>query len=128
MLSSLDHLARVGGQLGRVGIFERVLELRPADAIFHSQVLQRLQKELDAVDVLLPWPAGGWITSVADILRSSSGFRLIWMRPELSVVLVPSTPMKEETLSTAGILQNDVHQLLLALGHAGESSPSAALR
>ena len=24
------------------------------------------------------------------------------MRPELSVVLVPSTPMKEETLSTAG--------------------------
>ncbi len=42
------------------------------------------------------------ITSVAETLRTSSGLRVIWMRPELSVVLVPSTPMKEEMLSTAG--------------------------
>ena len=34
-----------------------------------------------------------------------SGLRLIWMRPELSVVLVPSMPMNEETLSTAGSLR-----------------------
>ena len=34
--------------------------------------------------------------------RCSSGFRLIWMRPLLSVVLVPSAPMNEEMLSTAG--------------------------
>ena len=42
------------------------------------------------------------ITSVALILRTSSGFRLIRMRPLLSVVLVPSTPMNEDRLSTAG--------------------------
>ncbi len=28
-------------------------------------------------------------------------FKLIWMRPLLTVVLVPSMPMKEERLSTA---------------------------
>ena len=42
------------------------------------------------------------MTSVAESLRWSSGFRLIWMRPLLSVVLVPSAPMNEEMLSTAG--------------------------
>ena len=42
------------------------------------------------------------ITSLALILRSSSGFRLIWMRPLFSVVLVPSMPMNEDRLSTAG--------------------------
>ncbi len=40
--------------------------------------------------------------SLAEILRSSSGFRLIWMRPLLSVVFVPSTPMNDDRLSTAG--------------------------
>ena len=39
---------------------------------------------------------------MAPALRSSSGLRLIWMRPLLSVVLVPSMPMKEDRLSTAG--------------------------
>ena len=42
------------------------------------------------------------MTSVAFALRSSSGFRLIWMRPLFSVVLVPSMPMNDERLSTAG--------------------------
>ena len=36
------------------------------------------------------------------MLRSSFGFSLISMRPLLRVVLVPSTPMKEDRLSTAG--------------------------
>ena len=31
-----------------------------------------------------------------------SGLRLIWMRPLLSVVLVPSIPMNDDRLSTAG--------------------------
>ncbi len=35
-------------------------------------------------------------------LRSSRGFRLIWMRPLFRVVLVPSTPMKDERLTTSG--------------------------
>ena len=30
------------------------------------------------------------------------GLRLIWMRPLLRVVLVPSIPMNDDTLSTAG--------------------------
>ncbi len=34
--------------------------------------------------------------------RSACGFRLISSRPAFSVVLVPSTPMKEDRLSTAG--------------------------
>ena len=39
---------------------------------------------------------------VASSLRSSNGLRLMRMRPLLSVVLMPSTPMNEERLSTAG--------------------------
>ena len=34
--------------------------------------------------------------------RSFSGFRLMDIRPLFSVVLVPSAPIKEERLSTAG--------------------------
>ena len=63
-------------------------------------------------------PASGCrrrITSLAVILRSSSGFRLIWMRPLLSVVLVPSMPMNEERLSTAGSCRMIVGELLLPL-------------
>ncbi len=40
--------------------------------------------------------------SVALALRSDRGFRLIWMRPLLIVVFVPSIPMNEERLSTPG--------------------------
>ena len=40
--------------------------------------------------------------SVVLASRSSTGLRLIWIRPELSVVLVPSMPIKDERLSTAG--------------------------
>ena len=42
------------------------------------------------------------MTSLALVRRSPSGFRLIWIRPLLSVVLVPSTPMNDERLATAG--------------------------
>ena len=35
-------------------------------------------------------------------LRSSYGLRLIRIRPLLSVVLVPSTPMNDDRLSTSG--------------------------
>ena len=36
------------------------------------------------------------------MLRAASGFKLIWIRPLFRVVFVPSTPMNEERLSTAG--------------------------
>ena len=42
------------------------------------------------------------------------------MRPLLSVVLMPSTPMNEDRLCTAGSCENHLRQLLLALRHRGE--------
>jgi hypothetical protein len=42
------------------------------------------------------------MTSLALASRSSRGFRLISMRPLLRVALVPSTPMKDDRLATAG--------------------------
>ena len=42
------------------------------------------------------------MTSVALMRRWSSGLRLMRMRPLLSVVLMPSTPMKDDKLFTAG--------------------------
>ena len=40
--------------------------------------------------------------SLALIRRTSMGFRLIWMRPLFIVVFVPSTPIKDDRLCTAG--------------------------
>ena len=45
--------------------------------------------------------------------RSSSGLRLMEMRPLLSVVLMPSAPMNEERLSTAGSSRMMLGQFLL---------------
>ena len=42
------------------------------------------------------------------------------MRPLLSVALVPSTPMNDVRLATAGIREDDFGQRLLPLGHRGE--------
>ena len=47
----LHHFARVGGEFSGVWIFEGVLELGAADAVFNGEVLQRLEEELDAIDV-----------------------------------------------------------------------------
>ena len=66
------------------------------------------------------------MTSVALILRCFSGFRLIWMRPLFSVVLVPSTPMNDDRLSTAGSLRIPCRELLLPLGHCREGDALVA--
>ena len=42
------------------------------------------------------------ITALAEMWRTSSGFRPISTRPEFSVSLSASTPTKEATLETAG--------------------------
>ena len=57
------------------------------------------------------------MTSLALILRSSSGFRLIRMRPLFSVVLVPSIPINEDRLSTAGSFKMILPSCLLLVGH-----------
>ena len=44
--------------------------------------------------------------SLAVAERSSTGLRLISMRPLLSVVLVPSTPMKDDRLTDVRVLEH----------------------
>ena len=50
-------------------------------------------------------PRKKWLGALAVALRSSMGFRLISILPLLRVVLVPSTPIKVDRLSTAGSLR-----------------------
>ncbi len=47
--------------------------------------------------------------------RCSSDLRLIWIRPLLTVVFVPSMPMKLDRLSTARVFQDDPVQCELPL-------------
>src|SRR5262249_17385851 len=51
LLHTFDHARRKGIQLGGIGILERVLELRPADAILHGEILYWLHKEWDGLDL-----------------------------------------------------------------------------
>ena len=50
-LQPRQHLRRVGVQLVGVGVFEGVLELRAADAVFHGEILHRLHEQRDAGDL-----------------------------------------------------------------------------
>ena len=122
----MSTISRSIGSVRRIGIFQGVLKLGAADAVFHGQVLHRLHVERDSVD-LVQFGCKRRITSEASILRSSSGLRLIRMRPLFSVVLVPSTPMKEERLSTAGSLQDHCGQLpAAAAAMAGKETSCGA--
>ena len=56
------------------------------------------------------------------------GLRLIRMRPLLSVVLVPSTPMKEDRLATSGSLRIASASACWRSRHRGERDRSAAPR
>ena len=66
------------------------------------------------------------ITSLALILRSSSGLRLIRMRPLFRVVLVPSMPMKEERLSTAGSFRITLASCCWSVDISGNDTVCAA--
>ena len=68
------------------------------------------------------------MTSAALILRCWIGLRLMEMRPLFRVVLVPSAPMNEDRLSTAGILEDDVRQFLLLLRHCRKGNGLRGLR
>ena len=71
-----------------MGIFDRILILRSAHSIFHRQVLHRLHEQRDPIHLReLRLKPTMIVRLVA--LRSSRGFRLIWMRPLLGVILVP---------------------------------------
>ena len=58
--------------------------------------------------------------SVAVALRSSRGFRLIWMRPLLMRGVGAVDADERGQARDVRVLQNDLGQLLLALGHGGE--------
>ena len=47
------------GQFLRVGIFQRVLKLRAADAVFDGEILHRLHEERDAFDLRQSAAGGG---------------------------------------------------------------------
>ena len=76
VLQPRHHLRHERIQLVGVGIFQRVLILRAADAILHGQILHRLHVQRDARH-LGQFGCSRRMTSLASILRSSSGFRLI---------------------------------------------------
>jgi len=87
------------------GFFKRVLVLRAAHAIVHRDVLHRLHIETHALTcarLVCRRPESHSEALMPLGTRSSSGFRLIEMRPLLRVVLMPSAPMNEDRLSTAG--------------------------
>jgi hypothetical protein len=68
------------------------------------------------------------MTALTLSLRSSSGLSVIWMRPLLSVVLVPSMPMNDEMLATAGIRQDHASERALPLAHRIERDVLRRLR
>ena len=74
--------------------YSRTEEVARAADVEHPLVREAL--------ALLGVEGGVEITSVADIPRSFRSFRLISIRPLLSVVFVPSAPMNEEIPDTAG--------------------------
>ena len=66
------------------------------------------------------------ITSLAVILRSASGLRLIRMRPLFRVVLVPSMPINEERLSTAGSVRIFLANCCCSVDISGNDTVCAA--
>ena len=109
--NSSDQLARAQTDNSCASAsLHRVLILRPAYAVFHREVLHRLHVQSDAIDL-----GQFWLQSADNLraprLRSSRGFRLIWMRPLLGVELVPSIPIKEERLATSGSFRITLRQL-----------------
>ena len=65
---------------------------------------------------------------VLTLLRSSSGFRLMNMRPRLTEALKPEAPTEEPSPATAGSVQHDVHRLQLQLLHRLERNIGRGLR
>ena len=116
----VDHQPRVFGQLDLIGIFQRVLKLGPADAVFHRQVLQRLQEELNAFNACeLGLQAANHLGGgdLAHIERLQVD--LDAARVQRGVGSVHADERRD--VIDGRILQQNVHELLLALGHRGEA-------
>ena len=103
-----------------IGIFQRVLELRPADAVFDGQVLKRLQKELNAFNA---FELG---LQAANHLRGGDFALIERLQVDLDAARVQrgvgSVHADERgDVIHGGVLQQQLHELLLALGHGGEA-------
>ena len=97
-----------------------VLVLRPADAVFHRQVLHRLQVQGDARYRRQP------LLQPRDDLRRACLALLARLQVDLdapassAVVLVPSMPMNEDRLSTSGSCRMFFASCLLQSRHCLE--------
>ena len=116
----VHHLVRVSSQFDRVRIFEGVLKLGAADAIFDRKVLKRLQEELNA------FHAGQLGLQAANHLGGGDFAFIERLQIDLDAARVEcgvgSVHADERGDVIHGwILQQHLHKLLLALGHGGEA-------
>jgi hypothetical protein len=101
--AAVDQLRRPGRELVGIGVLQRELVLGAADRGVDGQILHRLHVERDARD-----DAGRLALQAADHSLAMSSAALV-VRLEIDQeaaaverVLVPSTPMNEDRLSTSG--------------------------
>ncbi len=103
----------------QVGIFQRVLILRAADAVLYGQVLHRLHVQRDAVDFLeLRLQPPDHIGRVDATLVQRLQINLDAPAIQRRVGSVDANEGRDAL--DGGILQDGVDQLLLALRHRGE--------
>ncbi len=100
--SRVHQLGHPRGEVGGVRILQHELVLRGADRGVDRQILHRLHEQGDAGHV------ARLVLQAADDRAGASGCgrraacRLMRKRPAFSVVLLPSTPMNEDRLTTSG--------------------------
>src|SRR5713226_5820273 len=123
----VDEARSPVSELLGVNIFEAVLELRAADAIFDSQILHRLEEERDAIDL------GESGLKTADDIRGVD----FALRERLEIDLDAAAVQRGVCAVDAdergkafdrGILENDIGKILLAAGHGREGNVLHALR
>ena len=94
-------------ELVEIGVLQRILEERAAGPPADVDVLRRLQEQSGAFDLARAVGPSRRMISVADALRSPSGFSVMNMRP-LFWVWLPVAPTSMPTLATSGIAGNDL--------------------
>ena len=119
LLHLVEEERRPMGKLGRIGVGQGVLILRLGQARADGDVLCGLHVERDALDPgeLRPQPVDDLVG--AGVALACAGFRAMNTRPWLSVAVGPPGPICSRPRDR-GILQQDIDQRLLALGHRRE--------
>ena len=123
----VDQLAGPVVDQALVGALQRELVLGAADVGVDGQVLHRLQIERRCPATPRALLRKSSMIVASDVVRWPSGFRLISIRPVLSVVLAPSTPMKRGQAGDVGILEQDARRPAAAGSHPGVGDRLAGL-